>query len=255
MFEKQTVLVVGAGSGIGRATAYAFAEAGAHVVIADVDMEQAAKTQQLLAWSNAKTLRVAVDIRDADQVAAMMREVDTFAGEAGLAVAVNIAGTEGTPGALADQTIENYERIFDTNVRGTFLCMQAEIKAMLRRGSGVICNMASFVAEQGFAGVPLYVASKHAVLGMTRAAALEYISAGIRINAVGPGLVDTPMLNRFTEAAPDPAAAKAGLGQIPAIGRLATPEEIAKAVRFLCSDDARYMVGAHLVVDGGLIIR
>ncbi len=251
-FAGKTVLVTGAGAGIGKATALAFGAAGAKVVVADLIEEHAERTAELIGPNAA--LALGCDVSDEGQVSLMLSRTRMFAEPHGLAAAVNVAGFEGTPGPAAEQTQGNYDRIFNTNVRGTWLCMMYEIKEMLRNGGGAIVNMASFVAEQGFAGVPLYVASKHAVLGLTRAAALEYIAAGVRINAIGPGVVDTPMLDRFTASAPNPAEAKAGLGKIPPIGRLAKPYEIAHAAMFLCSDAAAYMVGAHLVVDGGITV-
>jgi NAD(P)-dependent dehydrogenase (short-subunit alcohol dehydrogenase family) len=164
--------------------------------------------------------------------------------------ACNNAGTEGIPGSLADTDEENYQKIFDTNVKGTWLCMKYEIQQMVKQDSGgKIVNIASFVGLVGFPGVPLYSASKHAIVGMTRTAALEYIQKGVRINAVCPGVVDTPMVDRFTGGN---AEAKAGLGATEPIGRLQTPDEVARAVLWLCSEESSFSVASLLVSDGGI---
>jgi len=166
-------------------------------------------------------------------------------------VAVNNAGTEGTLGPIVQQTAENFTRTFDINVKGTLLAMKHEIPVIARQG-GAIVNLSSMVGDVGMAGASVYVASKHAINGLTRSAALETARMGVRVNAVAPGGVLTPMLERFTAGNQD---AQAGFANSHPLGRLAQPEEIATAILFLASDDAKFMTGSVLTVDGGYVAQ
>jgi NAD(P)-dependent dehydrogenase (short-subunit alcohol dehydrogenase family) len=233
-----TVLITGGLTGIGRATAAAFAGQGADVVVAgrhDADLPAGAVFMH-------------ADVRSEDDVRQLVDDTVTRFGA--LDVAVNNAGTEGIPGAVLEQTADTYAATFDTNVLGTLLSMKHELRVMGEQGYGSIVNVSSVLGHQGAPGSAVYVASKHAVDGLTRSAALEAAASGIRINAVAPGPVQTPMLQRY-EHSTGSADLVAGVP----LGRAATPEEIAKAVLFLGSDAASFMTGEVMFVDGGASAR
>ncbi|MEV4508243.1 SDR family oxidoreductase [Dactylosporangium sp. NPDC049525] len=228
-----TVLITGGLTGIGRATASAFAGQGADVVVAgrhDAELPAGAVFMH-------------ADVRREDDVRQLVDDTVTRFGS--LDVAVNNAGTEGAPGTVLDQSAETYADTFDTNVLGTLLSMKHELRVMLGQRHGSIVNMSSYLGHQGAAGTAIYTASKHAVDGLTRAAALEAAGSGVRINAVAPGPIDTPMLQReFADPQTD-------LNVGVPLGRIGTPDEIAKAVLFLGSDAASFMTGEVMYVDGG----
>jgi len=241
-----TVLITGALTGIGRATALAFAREGANVV-ASGRREDAGRTLVAeLRALGAKAEFVTADVTDEAQVRSLVaRTVERFGR---LDVAVNNAGIEGSLGPIADQTAANYRATFDTNVLGTLLGLKYELPVMLKQGSGSIINLSSVAGQVGMAGASVYVASKHAVEGLTKSAALEVAAHGVRVNAVAPGPVETAMLTRFTGGSEE---AKAGLlGMMPA-KRGATPDEIAQTIVFLASDKARFLTGQSVAVDGG----
>jgi NAD(P)-dependent dehydrogenase (short-subunit alcohol dehydrogenase family) len=238
-FAGKVAFVTGAGNGIGRATAVAFAQEGASVVAADLSIEQL----------GGQVIAVGCDVTDPIQVgAALQRTVETFGP---LDIAFNNAGIALQTGAAADITDDEWYRTIDTNLRGVFLCMKHEIPLMLEAGGGAIVNTSSGAGIRGFAGGAAYGASKFGVIGLTKCAALDYVAAGIRINAICPGFVDTDMIGRLIED--DDARAAVIRDQEP-IGRMGTPEEIAAAVLWLCSDEAAFAVGHALVVDGGQTI-
>jgi NAD(P)-dependent dehydrogenase (short-subunit alcohol dehydrogenase family) len=240
---KGTVAVVtGGGSGIGRATSMLLAERGASVLVADVDGGAAEKVAAEIGEASSF---IEVDVTQVDQVDAMVQQAVSSYG--GLHIAVNNAGTSGLFGATADVDPDEWRRVLDLNLTGVFLCMRAQIPAILAAGGGAIVNTSSGAGLMGFAGLPAYVASKHGVIGLTRAAALEYSAKGIRVNAVCPGTVRTPMLEAFTG---DEATLQA-MGRAMPIKRLATPEEIAEAIVWLASPSASYVTGHALAVDGG----
>jgi NAD(P)-dependent dehydrogenase (short-subunit alcohol dehydrogenase family) len=237
-FAGKVAIVTGGGSGIGRATALQLGSQGAHVIVADVNEEGGEKT---VAEIGGGARFVRTDVTNPADVDALVAACDGR-----LDIAFNNAGTSGNFGNVADTDIDEWRRVVDLNLVGVYLCMRAELKVM--GSGGVIVNTSSGAGLMGFAGLSAYVASKHAVIGLTKTAALEYARAGIRINAVCPGTVRTPMLEGFFGG--DETALKA-MGDMMPIGRLATAEEIAEAVVWLCSDHASYVTGMAMPVDGG----
>lgn len=243
------VLITGALTGIGRATAIAFANEGARVVISGRRKEEGHQLEAELRQVGAEAVFIHSDVRREDEVRSLVDETVKRFGR--LDVAVNSAGTEGKPGPLTSQTAESYAATFDTNVLGTLLSMKHELRVMLPQGSGSIVNVSSTYGRAGAPGAALYVASKHAVEGFTKAAALEYAESGVRINVVAPGTTETGMLNRFTGTPEN----KADLISRVPMKRIAQPEEIAQAILFLGSDKASYITGASLAADGGKLAR
>jgi NAD(P)-dependent dehydrogenase (short-subunit alcohol dehydrogenase family) len=250
VLEGKAALVTGGGSGLGRASAIALARAGATVTVADVDEQGGKETAALVtqeAGGDAEFVRA--DVTQADEVEAMVDKAVAQWGH--LDCALNNAGTTGVSAPTADYTIEDWNRAIALNLTGVFLCLKYELPAMLERG-GAIVNMASGAGLVGFPGLPAYVASKHGVVGLTRAAALEYASRGVRINAICPGSTRTPMLEGFMGG--DEQVERMMTRAVP-LGRLGRPEEIADAVVWLCSDAASFVVGHALAVDGGSVIQ
>jgi NAD(P)-dependent dehydrogenase (short-subunit alcohol dehydrogenase family) len=241
------VLITGALTGIGRATALLFAKQGAHVVIAARRDEAGQKLAAELRELGAEAEYWRTDVRHEDDVHDLVNKTVTRFGS--LDIAVNNAGTEGERGLVTEQTAESYAATFDTNVLGVLLSMKHELRVMLRQGSGSIVNVSSAYGSVGAAGASVYVASKHAVEGMTKSAALEVAGAGIRVNVVAPGTTDTGMLTRFTNTDEN----KAALVSTVPVKRLGTPEEIARVIVFVGSADASYMTGASIPVDGGML--
>jgi NAD(P)-dependent dehydrogenase (short-subunit alcohol dehydrogenase family) len=248
-YTGKVVFVTGAGSGIGRATALAFAREGASVVVTDVSEQSCKETARMIEEAGGRALAVTCDVRRTEDVKrALDKTIETFGR---LDVAFNNAGVEQGPAALADLTEEEWDRILDIDLRGVFLCMKYEIPLMLKQGGGAIVNTSSGAGVKGFKGAA-YVAAKHGVVGLTRSAALEYAQANIRINAVCPGIIDTPMMDRFGGGTPEGKQRElASAAAVQPIGRAGKPEEIAAAVLWLCSDAASFVVGAAMVVDGG----
>jgi NAD(P)-dependent dehydrogenase (short-subunit alcohol dehydrogenase family) len=248
--EGKAALVTGGGSGLGRASAIALARAGATVTVADVNEDGGKETAALVfeeAGGDADFVRA--DVTQPDDVAALVDKTVERWGQ--LDCALNNAGTTGASAPTADYTLDDWNSALALNLTGVFLCLKYEIPAMLERG-GAIVNMASGAGLVGFAGLPAYVASKHGVVGLTRAAALEYASQGIRINAICPGSTRTPMLEGFMGG--DEQVERMMTRAVP-LGRLGKPSEIAEAVVWLCSDAASFVVGHALAVDGGSVIQ
>src|SRR6202022_4094189 len=243
--NTQVVLITGALTGIGRAAAIAFAQAGAHVVVSgrrDKEGQELAAELQAL---GAEASFVRGDVRNEDDVRDLVDR--TVARFGRLDVAVNCAGTEGKPGPVTEQTAETYAATFDTNVLGTLLSMKHEMRVMLAQGSGSIVNVSSTYGHTGAAGASIYSASKHAVEGLTKSAALEAAPSGIRVNAVAPGPTETAMLDRLT-GTPDKTAAF--YAAIP-LKRAAKPEETAALIVFLASDKASFVTGQIIRINGG----
>jgi NAD(P)-dependent dehydrogenase (short-subunit alcohol dehydrogenase family) len=245
-FVGKVVLVTGAASGIGRASAQAFAREGAVVVVADIDQDGAQATVDDLVASGADATFVRCDVSRPDDVSALIGTIVDRFGR--LDVAHNNAGIEGDLVPMADVSLENWNKVFAVNVTGVFLCMQAEIRAMLAAGGGAIVNTASVSGLLGGWTLSTYTAAKHAVVGLTRAAACDYGEHGIRINAVCPAAIDTPFIAELPEAL------RQQLAMGHPIGRLGRPEEIADAVVWLASPRASFMLGHALPVDGGVMM-
>jgi NAD(P)-dependent dehydrogenase (short-subunit alcohol dehydrogenase family) len=239
------VLITGALTGIGRATALAFAREGARMVVSGRRHEEGQALAAELRNLGAEAEFVRVDVRHDDEVRNLVDQ--TVARFGRLDVAVNNAGTEGKPGPVTEQSEESYAATFDTNVLGTLLSMKHELRVMQPQGSGSIINLSSTMGQRGAPGASMYTASKHAVEGLTKAAALEGAEFGVRVNAVAPGPVETEMLNRFTGGADR----KAGLIADVPLKRAGKPEEIARAIVYLASDNASFVTGQILGVNGG----
>lgn len=250
-YVDKVAFVTGAASGIGRAAALAFAREGAIVVVADVSDQDNAATAHMIEERGGKALAVRCDVSQAADVkAALDKAVHAFGR---LDVAFNNAGVEPRKMTLtADVEEEEWDRIINIDLRGVFLCMKYEIPLMLKQGAGAIVNTSSGAGVIGIKGNPAYTAAKHGVIGLTRAAALDYAAQGIRVNAVCPGYIATPMMDRFTGGT---AEGRAKVISEEPIGRMGTPEEIANAVLWLCSDAAAFTVGHALVVDGGQTVQ
>jgi len=245
-FEGKVALVTGAGSGIGLATARGFAEAGAAVVLADMDEEAVRAAAEELMAGGRKALAVRCDVANEQQVAAMVEQTVSTFGR--LDAAYNNAGVQSPAIETADASGEEFDRVNSINLRGVWNCMKYELLQMRQQGNGAIVNCSSIGGVIGLPGRAIYHASKHGVIGLTKSAALEYASKGIRINAVCPGTIETPMVEDMLAKEPD--AMKEILRDQP-IGRLGRPEEIAAAVLWLCSPGASFVIGHALVVDGG----
>jgi NAD(P)-dependent dehydrogenase (short-subunit alcohol dehydrogenase family) len=245
--SSPVVLITGALTGIGRAAAKIFAEQGARVVVSGRRDKQGQELVEELQGLGAEAMFVRTDVRIDEDVRNVVDETVKRFGR--LDIAVNNAGTEGLRGPVTEQTAESYSATFDTNVLGVLLSMKHELRAMLPHGSGSIVNVSSAYGSVGAAGASVYVASKHAVEGLTKSAALEVAGTGVRVNVVAPGTTDTGMLTRFTNTDEN----KAALVSTVPVKRLATSEEIAQVIAFVASANASYMTGASIPVDGGMI--
>ncbi len=243
--SSKVVLITGALTGIGRATALAFAREDASVVVSGRrdDAGEALSRELRALGADAQYLRA--DVRREEEVRALVDK--TIARFGRLDVAVNNAGTEGKPGPVVEQTAESYAATFETNVLGTLLSMKHELRVMQPQGSGSIINLSSTMGSRGAPGASLYTASKHAVEGLTKSAALEGAPFGVRVNAVAPGPVDTELLDRFTGSADRKAGLLAGVP----LKRAGRPEEIAQAIVFLASENASFITGQVIGVNGG----
>ncbi|HLB08431.1 MAG TPA: glucose 1-dehydrogenase [Gemmatimonadaceae bacterium] len=245
--SHQVVLITGALTGIGRATAVMFAQQGADVVVSGRRDREGQELVAELRALGAEAEFVRADVRNEEDVRHLVDETVKRFGR--LDIAVNNAGTEGPRGLVTEQTAESYAATFDTNVLGVLLSMKHEQRVMGAQGSGSIVNVSSAYGSVGAAGASVYVASKHAVEGLTKSAALEMAGTGVRVNVVAPGTTDTAMLTRFTNTDDN----KAALVSTVPFKRLATPEEIAHVIVFVASANASYMTGASVAVDGGLL--
>jgi NAD(P)-dependent dehydrogenase (short-subunit alcohol dehydrogenase family) len=238
-------LITGALTGIGRATAEAFAREGYRVVVSGRREAEGEALAKILQQLGAEAEFVRADVRREDDVKAL---VDATVARFGrLDVAVNNAGTEGTPGPIVDQTADTYAEIFDTNVLGVLLSLKHELRVLQAQGSGAIVNVSSVAGHIGFSGASVYVASKFAVEGLTKSAALEGAPYGVRVNAIAPGPIQTGMFDRFTKTD----EGKAGMLSTIPLGRAGTPEEVAQAILNLASPKVAFITGQSLAIDGG----
>ena len=248
--QERVAVVTGASAGIGRDAALAFAREGASVVVADVDGQRGEETAAAVQKLGVDSVFVRTDVADAAEVSCLFRAtIDRFGR---LDFAFNNAGIEGAQAPTGDCTVENWNRTIAVNLTGVFLCMREEIPRMLATGGGAIVNNSSVAGLVGFAGTPAYTASKHGILGLTKTAALEYATQGIRVNAVCPGVIETEMIARFTHG---DAVAAAQMVETEPVGRLGVPSEIADAVVWLCSERSSFVTGHALAVDGGFVAR
>ncbi len=250
-FAGKVALVTGAAGGMGRETARAFAAAGARVVAADIAAEGGEETAEAIRRDGGDAVFVRADVsRARDVEAAVGMAVGSFGG---LDCAVNAAAIETETTMLADCPEETFDRLLAVNLRSVFLCLKYEIRAMLERGGGAIVNIASTNSFRALPRQAAYTAAKHGVIGLTRTAAIEYAGAGIRVNAVAPGAIDTPMLRGAMAARGS--AEEDVLARLSLIGRFGQPAEIANAVLWLCSEESQYTIGHVLAVDGGYLAR
>jgi NAD(P)-dependent dehydrogenase (short-subunit alcohol dehydrogenase family) len=242
---NKAVLITGALTGIGRAAAFAFARAGHDLVVSGRNAQTGEALVSELIALGVTAAFIRADVRRDAEVAALVDQTVARLGR--LDIAVNNAGTEGQPGPVTDQTADTYAATFDTNVLGTVLSLKHELRVMQAQGAGSIINISSTYGHEGAAGASIYAASKHAVEGLTKSAALEAAPHGVRVNAMAPGPTDTGMLDRFTGGG----AVKAALAATVPLGRVGRPDELAAAILFLGSDAASFVTGQILTADGG----
>jgi NAD(P)-dependent dehydrogenase (short-subunit alcohol dehydrogenase family) len=244
-FTGKVAIVTGGGSGIGEACALELGARGARVVVADLNLDAAQRVADRIATADGAALPIQVNVADPPSVEAMVRRaVDAYGP---LDIAVNNAGIGGEMKPTGEYSLQSWHRVMDVNLHGVFYCMRYEIPAMLEHGGGAIVNMASILGEVGFANSPAYVAAKHGVVGLTKNAALEYGTRGIRVTAVGPGFIVTPLLSALDDQA------QQAIANMHAVKRMGTPEEVASLVCFLASDAASFITGSYHAVDGGYL--
>ena len=249
MLDGKIALITGCGSGIGRATALKFAREGALVTCADIDPKSGETTVAMVRDAGGKAEFIQTDVSDANQVQTLIGKIVTAHGR--LDCAFNNAGIEGDVIEAHESSERNFDRLMAINVKGVWLCLKYEIRQMLKQGGGAIVNTASVAGLSGFPALSLYVASKHAVVGLTKSAALECAQGGVRINAVCPGPVDTPMMERIGSNEGRPG--RKDFEAFVPMRRYAEPREIAQTVTWLCSSEASYVTGVAMPVDGGMV--
>jgi len=248
--DGKVALVTGAGSGIGQATAILFAEEGAKVVVCDIMPDGGESTVKMIKDSGGEAIFVRCDISQSAEVEDMIAKTVEAYGQ--LDCAVNNAGMEAMPTPTADCAEEDFDRTIAVNLKGTWLCMKYELQQMLKSGGGAIVNVSSIAGMVGVAAMSAYVAAKHGIVGLTKTAALEYGTAGIRVNAVCPSAVRTPMMEQIIASMPE--IAKDMESNHP-LGRIGEPREIAGSILWLCSDAASFVTGHAMAVDGGLLAK
>ena len=250
LMHDKVALVTGAASGIGRAAALAFAREGAKLAVSDVDAVGGQETVTLVTQAGGTAQFIEADVSQAHAVETLIAQTVEAYGR--LDAAFNNAGIEGSIARTVEYAEADWDRVIAVNLTGVWLCMKYEIPAMLEQGGGAIVNTSSAAGLLGFRGAAAYVASKHGVVGLTRTAALEYAKSGVRVNAVCPGAIDTPMMGRLTGHRTDRFEKMASFEPV---GRMGSPAEIAEAVVWLCSDAASFVTGHAMSVDGGLVAQ
>ena len=248
--KNKVALVTGGSSGIGRAAALLFAREGANVVVADIQVEGGQETVDMIKEAGGDAIFVKADVSKSADVKAIINQTVEHYGR--LDCAFNNAGIESVRAPIVDQEEEHWDRVININLKGVWLCMKYEVAQMLKQGGGTIVNTASVAGLVGTANISPYVASKHGVVGLTKTVALEYAQANIRVNAVCPGVIHTPMIDRFTGGSPQ---ALAQVAAMEPVGRMGKPEEVAEVVVWLSSDAASFVTGHAMAVDGGIVAR
>lgn len=247
-FQDKIVLVTGGTTGIGNATALAFARSGAKVVITGRSPEKGAQAVEKAHAEGLVLDFICANVAVPEEVQAMIQQVVSKYGR--LDIAFNNAGASGTPHRLVECTLENWHNVINTNLNGVFYCLKYEVEEMLKTGGGAIVNNCSVSAHRGYPNAPAYIASKHAVLGLTKSTAMAYAAKNIRVNAVSPGLIRTPMTDESRSRRPD---YDTWVNSIEPLGRIGEPEEVAESVLWLCSSKASFVTGHILAVDGGIL--
>lgn len=248
IFQDKVALVTGGSFGIGKATAIAFAQRGAKVVVTDIIED--GDTLSTIKKAGGEASFITCDVSNEAGIKAMIEKTIAVYGR--IDYAFNNAGIEGTSAPTHECTTENWDKTINVNLKGVWLCMKYEIPQMLKQGKGSIVNNASIAGLVGFPNIPAYVASKHGVIGLTKNAALEYAKLGIRVNVVCPGVIKTPMIDRFTGKNKE---VEKQFENMEPVGRLGEPEEVAEAVTWLCSDSSSFVTGHSLAVDGGWVTQ
>ena len=246
--SDKIILVTGAASGIGQAAALRLAEEEAVVIVADVQETPGHRTVEQIKQAGGTAVFIRVDVSQPQDIESAFRQIRELYGR--LDCACNNAGIDGDWADTLSCSLENFDRVYQVNVKGVWLCMREELQLMLPQSRGSIVNTASVAGHAGFIGYPAYTASKHAIMGLTKVAALEYAKRGIRVNAICPGIIHTPLFERYSKKAPE-----VDYAAMEPLGRLGRSDEVAEAMLWLCSDESSFVTGSGLVVDGGFLAR